>query len=55
MKAFFEMVWSFIMKYWVSLVLVAIGIVQMFIAKWIILIILIVVAAGIFLWEKFKK
>lgn len=55
MKAFFEMVWAFIVKYWVSLVLLAIGIAQMFFSHWLILLAMALVAVGIGLVAYFKK
>jgi hypothetical protein len=55
MKAFFETVWYFLVRYWVSLVLVAIGIAQMFFAHWLILVILLVVAVVIAIVETVKQ
>jgi hypothetical protein len=55
MKAFFETVWYFILKYWVPIVIVAIGVVQMFVNKWWILVIMLVVAVVIFIVSLFKK
>ena len=55
MKAFFETVWYFILKYWVPLVIVAIGIVQMFVGKWWILAIMVVVAAVIAIVDTVRK
>jgi hypothetical protein len=55
MKAFFETLWYFILKYWVPIVIVAIGIAQMFVNKWWILAIMVVVACVIAIVESVKN
>lgn len=45
---------KFVKSYWVSLLIIAIAIVQIFINKWFILIIMLCVAAIIILVDKFK-
>jgi hypothetical protein len=55
MKAFFETVWYWIKRFWVPAVIVAIGVVQMFVPKWVILIALVIVAGGIALSDALKK
>jgi hypothetical protein len=55
MKAFFETVWYFILKYWVPIVILAIGIVQMFVGKWLIIAIMVIVACVIAIVESVKN
>jgi hypothetical protein len=55
MKEFFETVWYFLVRYWVPLVIVAIGIVQMFVGKWWILAIMVVVGCVIAIVESVKQ
>ena len=46
---------AFVKRYWVSLVLVGIAIVQIFIGKWWILAIMIIVAAALILVDKLRN
>jgi hypothetical protein len=40
-------VWYFVKLFWIPAVIVVIGVVQMFVPKWVILIALVIVAGGI--------